>query len=136
MSRALVLAHVHLANRTDMEENVDRMLKKLDLILELTLDYNSTLNMIESRGKNQHINSVPNDDVRDSRVVENVYLSSTITSVVEDPLANSDTQIIDKIHGFSESTSDNVNVRVESSTLILLMTILMIMILVMLSVRQ
>jgi len=50
------------------------------------------------------------------RVTENVYVSFTITSIVQNPLANSNTQIIDKIHEFSESTSDNVDVRVESST--------------------
>jgi len=81
-----------------MGENLDRMLEKLDLILGLTWDCNSTLKRIESRGKNQHVNSVPSDDARDSRVVEDVYVASTITSVVEDPLANSDTQIIDKFH--------------------------------------
>ena len=46
----------------------------------------------------------------DSRVFEDVYVSSTITSVVEDSLANFDTQIIDEIHEFSERTSDDVDV--------------------------
>ena len=43
---------------------------------------------------------------------------STIISVVDDPLANSDTQIIDEIYEFSKNTSDDVDVRVESSILI------------------
>ena len=45
-----------------------------------------------------------------------VYVFFTITSIVEDSLANFDTQIIDEIHEFFESTSDDVNVRVESNT--------------------
>ena len=81
-----------------MGENLDRMLEKLDLILILAQDCNFTLKMIESRCESRHISSIPSDNVRDSRVVGNVYIFSTITSVVEDPLANSDTQIIDKIH--------------------------------------
>ena len=52
----------------------------------------------------------------ESRVIEKVYVSSPITSVVENPLANFDAQIIDEIHEFFESTSDDVDVRVESST--------------------
>ena len=76
------------------------MLVKLDLILELIRDYNSTLKMIESRSKSGHINSVPSDDIRHTRVVEDIYVSSTITRVVENPLANSDTQIINEIHEF------------------------------------
>ena len=101
-----------------MQENLGRMVEKLDLILRLAHDCNFTLKRIESQDESQHINSIPSDDVRDSRVVENIYVSSTITSVVEDPLANFDTQIIDKIYEFSDSTSDNVDVRVESSTII------------------
>ena len=50
------------------------------------------------------------------RVVDDVYVSLTITSVFEDPLTNSDAQIIDEIYEFSSSTSDDVNVRVECST--------------------
>ena len=73
-----------------MEENLDHMLQNLDFILMLARDCNSTLKRIESRGEIRHINSVPSDDVRDSRVVEDVYVSSTFTSVFEDPLANFD----------------------------------------------
>jgi len=72
--------------------------------------------MIESRDESQHINSVPSNDVRDSRVIEDVYIFSTNTSIVENPLVNSDTQIIDEIHEFSESTSGDVDVQVESNT--------------------
>ena len=88
--------HVHLASRADMEENLN-MLEKLDLIFGLPRDCNCTLKMIESRGESWHINNVPSDDVRYSRVVEDAYVSSTITSVLEKPLANFDTQ---KIHEF------------------------------------
>jgi len=93
-----------------MKENLEQA--KLDLILGLAQDCNSTLKRIESRGENGHINSVPSDDVRHSRVVDDVYVSSTITSVVENQLANSNTQF----HEFSESTSDDVDVQVKSST--------------------
>ena len=64
--------------------------------------------MIKTRGENRHINNIPSDDVRDSRVVEDIYVSSTITSINENPIANSDTQIIDKIHEFSERISYDV----------------------------
>ena len=97
-----------------MEENLNRVLEKLDFILGLVRDCNYILKRIESRGKSRHINSVLSDDVGESKVVD-VYVFSTITSVVENPLANSDTQIIDEIHEFSERTSDDVDVRVESS---------------------
>ena len=53
-----------------MEDNLDRMLEKLDLILKLAQDCNSTLKRIESRGENRHINSVPSDDAREPEVVE------------------------------------------------------------------
>ena len=49
-----------------MEEDINRMLEKLDLILRLDRDCNSILKRIESRG----IGSVPSDDVRESEVVE------------------------------------------------------------------
>jgi len=81
-----------------MEENLDHMLEKLDLILGLAQDCSSTLKRIRSRGESRHINNIPSDDVRDSKVIEDVYISSTITSVVEDPLVNSDAQIIDEIY--------------------------------------
>jgi len=74
--RVLVLVHIHLASRADMKENLDRMLEKLDLILELARVCNFTLKRIESRGESRHINNVPSDDVRVSRAVEDVYVSS------------------------------------------------------------
>ena len=71
-----------MASRTDMKENIDHMLEKLDCILELARDVNSTLKRIESRDESRYMNSIPSDDVRDSRVIKDVYISSTITSVV------------------------------------------------------
>ena len=50
---------VHLASRTDMEENLDRMLDKLDRILELARDVNFTLKLIDSRDESRHMNNVP-----------------------------------------------------------------------------
>jgi len=48
------------------------MLEKLDRMLKLARDINSILKRIESRGKNRHINSVPSDDVKDSKIIEEV----------------------------------------------------------------
>ena len=42
-----------------MEENLDCMLEKLNLILELVQDCNSRLKKIKSRGESRYINSVP-----------------------------------------------------------------------------
>jgi len=74
--------------------------------------------MIGSRGESRYINSFPSDDVRDLRVIEDVNISLTISSVTEDSLANSDTQIINEIYEFSKSTSNDVDMLLESSTLI------------------
>ena len=52
-------------------------------------------------------------------VVENVYVLSDITSVVENTLVNSTTLNLDEVHVSSEGTSDVVDVLMESSTLIL-----------------
>ena len=71
-----------MASRADKEENLNCMLVKLDLILELIRDCNSTLKVIESRSKSGHINSVPSDDIRDKRVVEDIYVSSTILELL------------------------------------------------------
>jgi len=101
-----------------MEENLDRVLARKTwpyLQASSGLQFHIKKYIITRRW---HINSVPSDDVRDSRVVEYVYVSSTITSIIENPLANSYTQIADEIHEFYESTSDDIDVRVDSSTLI------------------
>jgi len=55
-----------LASRIDMEENPYHMLEKLDYILELVRD----VKRIESQEEGWDINNVPNDDVRDSKIVE------------------------------------------------------------------
>ena len=52
-------------------------------------------------------------------VVEDVYVLSHITSVVENTLVNSTTLNLDEVHVSSEGTSDVVDVLMESSTLIL-----------------
>ena len=67
-----------------MKENFDRMLEKLDLILRLAWDCNFTLKRIESRDESRHINSIPSDDVRDSRSIEDVHVSSKTTSIIKD----------------------------------------------------
>ena len=53
-----------------MEENPDRMLEKLDLILNLIRVCNSTLERIASRGEIRHIDSIPSDGVREPEVVD------------------------------------------------------------------
>ena len=58
---------------------------------------------------------MPSDDVDDSKVVENVHVHSEISSVVEDPLVNPATPIIDESHVSSAGTND-VKVLVDSST--------------------
>jgi len=78
-----------------MEENLDRMLEKLDCILKLTWDVNSTLKRIESRDKSRHMNSGHSDDVRDPRVVEKVHVPSKTTSIIEDISVDSATLILD-----------------------------------------
>jgi len=55
-----------LASRINMEENPYHMLEKLDYILELVRD----VKRIESQEEGWDINNVPNDDVRDSKIVE------------------------------------------------------------------
>jgi len=64
---------------------------------------------------------VPSDDVDNSKVVKDVHShseipNSEISSVVEDPLVNPATPIIDESHVSSAGTSDVVKVLVDSST--------------------
>ena len=56
---------------------------------------------------------MPSDNVDDSKVVEDVNILSEIISIVENTLIDSDTSIIDKVHVFSNSTSDDVDEIVE-----------------------
>jgi len=83
---ALVVAYVHLASRTDVEESHDRMLEKLDRNPELVRNVNSTLKRIESRGKSWHINCVPSDDVTDSKIVEEIDIVHNIEASVKSSL--------------------------------------------------
>jgi len=64
----------------------------------------------------RHVNIVPSDNVDDSRVVENVYVLSQITSIIEKTLVNFSILILDEVHVSSEGTIDVTNVLVESST--------------------
>jgi len=58
---------------------------------------------------------VRSDNIDDSKVVEDVNILLEITSIVEDPLVNSGTPIIDEVHASSNSTSDDVDEIVESN---------------------
>ena len=60
--------------------------------------------------------SVPNDIVDDSKVVEDVYVSPEVNSVIYFTVVESCIPILDEIHEFFEVNSDDVDVRVESST--------------------
>ena len=51
-----------------MKENLDYMLEKLDLILKLARNCNSTLKRVESLDESRHINSISGDDARESEV--------------------------------------------------------------------
>jgi len=53
-----------------MKENLDCMLDKLDRIIELARDVYFMLKRIESRDKSRHIHSVPSDDVKDLKNIE------------------------------------------------------------------
>jgi len=59
---------------------------------------------------------VPSDDFDDSKVVEDVHIHSENSGIVEDPLANPGTPIINESHVSSAGTSDVVDELVGSST--------------------
>ena len=83
-----------------MEKNHD----KLGCILELVRDCNSTLKRIESRGKSWHINSIPSDDVRDSKIIEEVDIIHNDTDV--EASIESSPPIPDDTYVYESSTSD------------------------------
>ena len=87
-----------------MEENHDRMLNKLDRILELVRDCNSTIKRIESRDKSRHINSISSDDVRDSKIVKEVDIMHNDTDV--EASIESSPPISDDTYVYESSTSD------------------------------
>ena len=58
---------------------------------------------------------MPGDNVDDSKVLEGVYILPEITSNVEDTLVDSSTPIIDKVHVFFDSITDDIDVIVESN---------------------
>ena len=60
--------------------------------------------------------TVPNDDVDDSKVVEDVHIPSKTTSIIKDISVDSDTLIIDEVHISSDSISDGVDEIVEPNT--------------------
>ena len=72
------------------------LVNKLDHMLRLVQDCNSC--WIKLRFKSQHVNIVPNNDVDDFKVVEDVHIPFEITIVIEDKLVVFGTLIINKIH--------------------------------------
>jgi len=91
------------------------MLDKLDRILELVQDVNFTLKRTESQDESRHMNSIPSDDIRDSRVIRDVHVSSKTTSIIEDIWVDSDINSWEG-HASYEGTSEIADVIVESST--------------------
>ena len=65
------------------------------------------------------MNSVPNDDVRDSRVVENVHILLKTTSIIENISVNSDTSILGHGHASYAGTSEVENAIVKSGTVLI-----------------
>ena len=63
-----------------------------------------------------NINSVPSDDVKDLRVVEDVHVLSKTISTIEGISVDSDMLIFDDGHTSYEGTSEVVNVLVDSRT--------------------
>jgi len=62
--------------------------------------------------KSQHVRTVLSDEVNDSKVVEDFYVSSKTVNIIKNISVGSDTPIIDNIH-VSDSTSNDVNEIVE-----------------------
>ena len=56
-----------------------------------------------------------NDNVNDSKIIEDVNILLGITSIVENTLVDSRTLIINGVHVFSDSTSDGVDEIVKSN---------------------
>ena len=61
------------------------------------------------------MNSVLGDDLRDSRVVEDVSVPSKITIIINDISIGSDTSILDEGHASYKGTSEVVDAMVKSS---------------------
>jgi len=62
------------------------------------------------------MNSVLGDDLRDSRVVEDVYIPSKTTSIIEDISVDSGTPILDDGHASYEGNTEVMKAMVESGT--------------------
>jgi len=56
--------------------------------------------------ESRHVRIVPSDDVDDSKVVENVHISSKTGSIIKDISVGFDTPIIDEGHAPYEGTSE------------------------------
>ena len=64
--------------------------------------------------ESQHVRTVPTDEVDDSKVVEDVQVSSKTLNIIEDIAVDSvTTQIIDESHMSSDSANDDVDEIVE-----------------------
>jgi len=67
--------------------------------------------------ESQHVRIVPSDDdVDDSKVVEDIHIPSKTVSIIEDISVGSDAPIINEVCMSSNSTSDNVDEIVEPKT--------------------
>ena len=52
--------------------------------------------------ESQHVRIVPNDDIDNSKVVEDVHVPSNTAGIIEDVSVGSDTPIINKVHMCSD----------------------------------
>ena len=66
--------------------------------------------------ESQHVRTVPSDDVDDSKVVEDVHISSKIASIIEYISVSSNTPIIEEGHASYEGASEVVDAIVEFGT--------------------
>jgi len=65
--------------------------------------------------ESRYVNIVPNNDIDDLKIVEDVCVPSKISSVDEEPLVNPGALIIDEIHVSFADISDVLDASVESS---------------------
>jgi len=67
--------------------------------------------------KSQYIRTVSSDDVDDSKVIENVHVSSKTANIIEGISVGSNTPIINEVHMSSDNTSDIGDALVEPNIL-------------------
>ena len=59
--------------------------------------------------KSQDVRTMPNNDVDESKVVEDIHVPPKTASIIKDKTVDFSTPIFDEIHVASDSTGDDVN---------------------------